>query len=202
MSNNQADMQPVTVAELLGLLGGPRLIVLIGLPASGKSTLAETLESLGYFRSSADKIRGELYGDEHIQGNPDEVYGLVWKRLHTALEQGRLVVSDLLNLSRSRRVGIIELAKSKGLVPDLFLLDVPYNVCIERNRKRDRHVPEELLRDFALALRSSGAPRPDEGRLTVLRQSDELGKFYIVPAGEPLLIAAALPKQAKKRGAK
>ena len=48
-----------------------RCHMLIGIPASGKSTLANELAPLINAEIlSTDKIREELYKDETIQGNP------------------------------------------------------------------------------------------------------------------------------------
>ncbi|WP_282155097.1 AAA family ATPase [Cytobacillus gottheilii] len=50
-------------------------IMLVGLPASGKSTLAETL-SIKYAAEvlSSDRLRKEIHGDENIQADHKKLF--------------------------------------------------------------------------------------------------------------------------------
>ena len=56
--------------DWLGFSTQSQLILLIGLPGSGKSSLAEQLvaQSPGSAIISTDAIRAQLFGDEGIQG--------------------------------------------------------------------------------------------------------------------------------------
>ena len=69
------------------------LIVMCGLPASGKSTYSQWLEESGVFkRVCPDKIRGELYGDENIQGDGKQVFAIAHARLKD-LGKGKIMLS-------------------------------------------------------------------------------------------------------------
>ena len=58
------------------------LIVMCGLPASGKSTYANWLAESGVFCAVCpDSIRGELYGDENIQGDGKQVFTIAYARI-------------------------------------------------------------------------------------------------------------------------
>ncbi|QQR55771.1 MAG: AAA family ATPase [Candidatus Melainabacteria bacterium] len=53
-----------------------RLLLLVGIPGSGKTTLAEKLIEKGYHCLNADSIRRELYGDASAQGDPEQVFAI------------------------------------------------------------------------------------------------------------------------------
>ena len=56
-------------------------IMLVGLPASGKSTYAEKLRKDGYHIHSSDKIREELTGDVNSQDKNTDVFVELHKRV-------------------------------------------------------------------------------------------------------------------------
>lgn len=77
----------------------PKFIIMCGLPYSGKSSLAKEIaarENAIIF--SSDKIREELYGSEDIQGDPQEVFGLIHKRIREAVKTERSVILDATNV--------------------------------------------------------------------------------------------------------
>ena len=55
-------------------------IMLVGLPASGKSTYAEKLRKKGFHIHSSDKIREELTGDVNSQDKNMNVFQELHKR--------------------------------------------------------------------------------------------------------------------------
>ena len=58
-----------------------KLIVLVGLPASGKSTYANTLAEIpNTIVLSSDKLRKELLGDESCQTNNQLVFDTLYRR--------------------------------------------------------------------------------------------------------------------------
>ena len=62
----------------------------IGLPGSGKSTIAAAQK--GATIISSDAIRGELYGDENILGKHNEVFGLMLRPLERLLQKEKRCV--------------------------------------------------------------------------------------------------------------
>jgi len=75
---------------------------------------------------------------------------------------------DATNLATNERRQWIKMAKSFGYDVHAVFFDVPLEVCLERNRKRDRQVKEELVQRMAAKLK---APSFDEGfsKVTVVR---------------------------------
>ena len=67
----------------------------IGLPGSGKSTIAAAQKGVTII--SSDAIRNELYGDENILGKHNEVFELMLRRTREALLKGESVCYDATN---------------------------------------------------------------------------------------------------------
>lgn len=118
--------------------------IMIGLPASGKSTYAAFI-SMGreaIIVLSSDKIRQELYGDESVQGNPAEVFGTLYGRMETALKNAESVVIDATNMTKRDREKAIYLGKKYGDLVKGIVMDTPIAECIRRNDARERKVPD------------------------------------------------------------
>ena len=77
----------------------PHCIWMIGLSGSGKSTVAEEYAKKYDAKIiSSDKIREELYGDENIQGDPNDVFRIVHERIFDLLKSGFSIIYDATNL--------------------------------------------------------------------------------------------------------
>lgn len=126
----------------------PDLYYLVGAPASGKSTYAKELQKEGIKLVSSDDIRETLWGDASIQKNPKEVFKQMEILTHLYLAQEENVVYDATNISAARRKEFVKLVKSWNLDVDLYCLylDIPMEVCIERNEKRERIVPVRVIK--------------------------------------------------------
>jgi len=147
-----------------------KLILLVGIPASGKSTLAGKLVQKGYTVINADAIRLELYGNEMEQGNPQDVFALFFQRLEGLLQDEKDIVVDNTNLKLAHRKQILDRAHKFGYQDiQLWVLDVPLDVCLERNAARERKVEEDVLANMFMTFNRSGRPRKEEGRLVLIR---------------------------------
>ena len=89
----------------------PRLIYMVGIAGSGKSTIAMRIASQmeeEVVLLSFDTIRGEIYGDENYQRNPGRVFDIMHQRTVVALSQGISVIYDATNLSCKRRMNFLK----------------------------------------------------------------------------------------------
>lgn len=132
-----------------------RFVMMIGLPGCGKSTLASQMISNGKkIVVSTDAIRGELYGDENVQGDPNQVFSIAKTRMLDALNGDyELVVFDATNLRKKYRVPIIEeMRKRVNTEFEVVALwvAVPYKECLRRDKGRDRVVGESVIRRMYL----------------------------------------------------
>ncbi|MBC8122919.1 MAG: AAA family ATPase [Gemmatimonadaceae bacterium] len=123
-------------------------LVLIGLPASGKSTLASQLGSAlpAVVIVSSDAIRAELYGDAAIQREPARVFAVAHARLHQALVAGNATIFDATNLEAPFRRRLLAQLRLWGAQRMIGLwLDTPLGVCRVRNQNRVRVIPDRVL---------------------------------------------------------
>ena len=84
--------------------------------------------------------------------------GLVFSTLRSLL-RARLIAEmpwnyvDATNLSPHERRQWIKMSRSFGYEVQAVFFDVPLEVCLERNRRRERSVQEEALKKMAEKLR-------------------------------------------------
>jgi len=142
------------------------VVLAIGLPGSGKTTW---FGRRGVTPLSSDLLRGILFDDVEEQ----RYQGLVFSTLRSML-RARLIAHmpwnyvDATNLSIHERRQWINMAKSFGYEVHAVFFEVPLEVCLERNRKRDRSVSEDAMRKMAEKLKP---PVFEEGfeKITVVR---------------------------------
>lgn len=139
----------------------PKLIILCGIPGSGKTTYAKQYieNNDKTIHLSSDAIRKELYGDESVQGNPGEVFSMMQKRAIGALNDGYNVLYDATNITRKDRSGIIGVCP-KFVKIEAHIIWAPIEVCIRRDAERDRTVGKDVIDRM---LKRFQAPYYDEG---------------------------------------
>ncbi len=148
------------------------VVLTIGLPGSGKTTW---YKRRGVTPLSSDMLRTILFDDLTEQ----RYQGLVFSTLRSLL-RARLIAKmpwnyvDATNLSPHERRQWIKMAKSFGYDVQAVFFDVPLTVCMERNRKRDRAVTDEVMEKMAERLRP---PNFKEGfsKITVVRVKGQPG---------------------------
>ena len=145
----------------------PRIILLVGLPGSGKSTYAARLR---WPVISSDHLRSLIADDATDQSVHGPVFDAVRYLLRKRLEVGRpLTCIDATHLTPRERRPYFKIAERYGCEVEAVFFDVPVEVCQERNRQRDRVVPQQAIERMALKL---VAPTVEEGfsRITVIRE--------------------------------
>jgi predicted kinase len=127
-----------------------RIVVLVGLPGSGKSTY---LSQIGARGLSSDMIRGLLADDETDQTIHDRVFQTLRYLLRQRLAIGRSVTYiDATNLRPEERRPYLEIGQQFGCDVEAVFFDAPLAVCRERNAGRARVVPEDALEKMASRL--------------------------------------------------
>ena len=120
------------------------LIIMCGIPASGKSTVAKLFNSNIV---STDSIREELYGDESIQGNGREVFSLAYSRIRNYLSLGENVVFDATNIRKKDRKKVIDIGKEYNCDNIIICYcSTPLEIVLERNANRERKVPVQVIK--------------------------------------------------------
>jgi len=142
------------------------VVLAVGLPGSGKSSW---FKRHNITPLSSDVLRTMLFDDPTEQRFQD----LVFSNLRSMLK-ARLIARrptnyvDATNLTPQERNNWVKLAKDFGYEAQAVFFDVPLDVCIERHNRRDRIVPEDVMRKMSAKLK---APTFDEGfaKITVVR---------------------------------
>lgn len=120
----------------------PKLYMLIGLPASGKSTYAKTLDGTIF---SSDALRAELWGDEATQGDNQVLFTELHRRIKDCLRSGQNAIYDACNINYKKRMAFLKELTHIDCEKICIFIAVPYEECIKRNKERDRVVPEYVI---------------------------------------------------------
>ncbi|MCX5187913.1 polynucleotide kinase-phosphatase [Streptomyces sp. NBC_00268] len=153
------------------------LVVLIGASGSGKSTFARR-----HFKPteviSSDFCRGLVADDENDQSASGDAFDVLHYIAGKRLAAGRRTVVDATNVQQDSRRQLIELAKKHDVLPIAIVLDVPEEVCAERNAARtDRaDMPRRVIQRHIRELRRSLRHLEREGfrKVHVLRGVAEI----------------------------
>ena len=132
---------------------GPRLIIVCGLPGSGKTTLAKELEGkLGGVRLSADEWMTALSIDLYDEGKREKTEALQWKFAQDLLSLGLTVIIEWGTSGRSERDTLRMGARALGAAVELHYLSAPADVLFDRIQRRGMENPpiekDAILRWF------------------------------------------------------
>lgn len=122
--------------------------MLVGLPGSGKSTYARTLKN-AYGDDvttiiESDSYRERLYGDPAIQGDNNKLFESIHSDVLEKLSEGTNVIFDATNILRKHRTALVQ-KLSNNVVKECIIVATSYPRCLERNEKRERKVPKEVV---------------------------------------------------------
>ena len=140
----------------------PRVILLVGLPGSGKSSW---VRRQGAASLSSDNIRYLLMDDPADQTIHGQVFGTMRYLLRRRLELRRPVTYvDATNITRRERRAWIKLANLYDADAEAIFFDTPIEICKARNANRKRVVPEWAIDLLASRLT---VPTIEEGFVAV-----------------------------------
>jgi len=150
-------------------------VMLVGIPGSGKSTVAEKLaqQSVANTVISTDAIRKELYGSESELGAWSYIEARIKARLEEADDNGSFVIYDATNYRRGFRNSFLIAASDYAPAHrwTCLIMDTPLEECLERNARRERQVPEFVIKKMSGVLERE-FPSHDEGFETVIKFSN------------------------------
>lgn len=120
----------------------PKLILVCGLPGTGKTTHAKQLElELGAIRLSADDWMEALSVNLHEEEMRGRIEALQWKLGKQLLAAGLTVIIEWGTWGRAERDQLREEARHMGASVDLHYLFAPAETVFERIQRRGREEP-------------------------------------------------------------
>jgi F420-dependent oxidoreductase-like protein len=168
-------MRPVRLAE-------GSLVVLVGPPASGKSTWAAEQFPAGQVVSS-DGLRAIVGTGEHDQRASKDAFDVLDLVVERRLRRGLTTVVDSLGTDAKRRRRWREAADRAGVPCVAVVFDVDAATCRARNRNRERPVPAGILSSMLDAWPGVRGTLADDGFAAI----HEPGPVHVVA---PDLVAA------------
>ena len=127
----------------------PTIYMLIGAPGSGKSTWAKK-KGLPIF--SSDDLREELTGDANDTKTVGhkELFRELHNRMNEALENREDIVFDAVNKdAKFRQQDTVRWTKKYKAKVVGVLFVTPKEIAAERNREREKTVPEHVFENFS-----------------------------------------------------
>ena len=140
-----------------------KLIIMVGLPGSGKSYYANMLYKEAKNPTvilSSDDYRKRLFGDENDQEHNDQVFKTLYADMRKYLISHVDVIFDATNTSLKSRLRIMNELKGIECDKEAYVICTPVEKCIEQNADRERKIGEDVIWKFA---RSFQCPQTYEG---------------------------------------
>jgi predicted kinase len=131
------------------------LLVLVGPPGSGKSTMSKDYETYTY-------INQDKQGKGHHQ------------LFEQAVEAGQSIIVDRMNFNKVQRAKYLVPAKAAGYKTEIFVIHENYETCLKRCLKRENHetIKDETAARSALGFFFSHYERPADD------EADRVGFYY------------------------
>lgn len=124
----------------------------MGLPLAGKTTWINENIPMNQYIVSADRIK-----ETHPDYNPDDCEVLheysvsEAEKMMNELSDGQYdIIMDSGSINNRYTKRIIAMLKSKSYYVELVHVKTPYDVCLQRNKLRERKVPESAIIDKAI----------------------------------------------------
>lgn len=157
----------------------PKFYMLVGLPGSGKSTIAKSLaleKDTKIF--SSDELRKELWGNENTQGDNNELFNELHNRIIKSLKSNENCVYDATNINSKKRTQFLNTIKDIDCKKICIIVATDINVCLQRNNSRERKAPYEVIKKMYTSFQT---PQYREGwdNITIYRTRDENNDYDI-----------------------
>lgn len=128
----------------------PKIIMLRGLPASGKSTWAreQLTPQAKIKRVNKDELRAMLDNGVFSKLNEDFILQLRNFIVESALSRGESIIIDDTNFAPKHELALSKIASMYGTTVEIKDFDTSLEECIARDAKREKPVGEKVIRDM------------------------------------------------------
>lgn len=127
-----------------------RFMIMVGLPASGKSSTA--IKKAKEFNArifSSDDYREKLLGNADDQSNNEVVFKALYNDMEAACKNHEDIIYDATNVTLKARKIALEMAKKYSYENiDAIVMATPIDLCVKRDLGRDRKVGKEVIYKF------------------------------------------------------
>jgi predicted kinase len=161
--------RPLTPVETVGEGEGDRmqvppgaLVMLVGPSGCGKSTFARRWFAATQVVSS-DECRRLVADDPASQEASRDAFAVFYALLRGRLNLGRTAVADATSLTPWSRQKLRQIAVCRGRAVVAVAFDTPLELCLARQRHRDRQVPPDVVERAFERFRQALADLPREG---------------------------------------
>ena len=140
-----------------------KLIIVCGLPGSGKTTLAKQLEEkFKAIRFCPDEWMEALSIDLYDEGQRGRIESLQWKLGQELLQRGVTVIIEWGTWGRSERDVLRLGARALGAEVELHYLSAPVDVLLERVQRRGMENPPLKREDIVQSFNNFQVPTSEE----------------------------------------
>lgn len=129
----------------------PQLNVLVGVPASGKSTFCNEFLSKVSTVISRDIVRYSIIKDgEEYFSHEKEVFKEFIRQIRELMGKGENVTVDATHLNATSRFKLLSNLKGFDYEINAYFFDTPFDECLGRNAMRTgrAHVPEDAMENM------------------------------------------------------
>jgi protein phosphatase len=125
------------------------LVILVGPPASGKSTWGKKFAAENHLTYvSTDALRAELGTGEGDQTVSAQAFATARARVSAALGAGKSAMIDATSVTKKARKDWVNLARGHGAYVIAVAFEVPREELLRRDAQRERHVGPEIIDRF------------------------------------------------------
>jgi predicted kinase len=136
------------------------LVLLVGAPAAGKSTLAAALVDAGEVAAgdvlSTDTYREVMAGSALVLTQDRKVWAEVRRELEARMAAGRTTIIDATNLFARRRARHIRVARGHGRPVVAIRFEEPVVALLDRNEARERTLQPNVVITMAVDMEREG----------------------------------------------
>ena len=125
----------------------PEMVFMMGLPAAGKTTVAEMAYEATHNFIDCDRVKESH--EDYDPKNPQALYawskGVVADQLEALFQNPTNTVYDSCGGTPAKMIGLMDQARSAGMKVTLKFVVVDLQTSLARNERRDRNVPVEIV---------------------------------------------------------